>query len=426
MEPLLDLETDKGPALSRIKWIATVLLVLVTAVFIVCRLLEARYPGVAVIAAFAEAAMVGALADWFAVVALFRHPMGIPIPHTAIIPKNKARIADNLGSFIASNFLATDTILGRIRAFDPGARLAEWLAKREVAGMLGAYAAKGMVFWLDAVEDRRVQRFLHDTIVAQLKSMDFAHLSGDLLDALTQNGRHQRLLDKSLKLASALMRRKETRRTLANLIGTDLNGLLKAINYNNFIGDYAARKVALGIARFVKDVAADEQHPLRQRFDRFVQDFISKLKSDPEFRTRGQQIRDEILGRPEIAHYLGELWLQLRTWLRGDLQNPDSKIKAQVTAAMLELGKKLGADRAMQAWINENVLALAGRLVEQNREKAGNFIAEQVRAWDERHMVRQLELNIGKDLQYIRINGTLVGGLVGLLLFGFTTLIRGW
>ncbi len=422
----IDREPDKGLALSRMKWIATALLLFVTVVFVVCRIWERRYPGLAVISAFAEAAMVGALADWFAVVALFRHPVGIPIPHTAIIPKNKGRIADNLGAFIATNFLATDTILGRIRAFDPAARLARWLQKRDVADMAGAYAGKGVVFWLDAVEDDRVQRFLHDTIVAQLQSMDLARLSGDLLDALTQNGRHQRLLDRSLKLVSALMRRKETRRALAQLIGTDLNGMLRAINFNNFIGDYAARKVVVGAARFLKAVAEDEEHPLRRRFDRFVQDFIAKLKSDPEFRRRGEQIRDEILSRPEIADYFGELWLQLRTWLRADLQSADSNLRSHITAALLALGKRLSVDAGMQSWINEKIVALAGPLIEQYREKAGSFIAEQVRGWDERHMVRQLELNIGKDLQYIRINGTLVGGLVGLLIFGCTSLIRGW
>jgi len=202
--------------------------------------------------------------------------------------------------------------------------------------------------------------------------------------------------------------------------------MLIAINFNNFIVNYAARKVVVSASRILKTVAEDEQYPLRRRFDRFMQDFIAKLKSDPEFRRRGEQIRDEILSRPEVADYFGELWLQLRTWLRNDLQSVDSTLKSHITAALLALGKRLSVDTGMQSWINEKIVALAGPLVEQYREKAGNFIADQVRGWDERHMVQQLELNIGKDLQYIRINGTLVGGLVGLLIFGCTSLIRGW
>ncbi len=425
MFSLIDREPDKSLALRRMKWIATSLLVLVTLIFAVSRAFEGRYPGLAVVSAFAEAAMVGAIADWFAVVALFRHPAGIPIPHTAIIPRNKARIADNLGAFITSNFLGTNTILGRVRAFDPAARLSQWLAQPDVAQMLGAYSAKGLIFWLDAVEDQRVQRFLHDVVVARLESVDLARFSGDLLDLLTHNRRHQQLLDTALRLLANLVNQKDTRRALAELIETELNATLKAINYDNFIGKYAARKLVVGATAFLKDVAENDQHAVRQRFDEFVQDFILKLKEDPGFRIKGEQIRDEILGRPEVADYFRGLWVQLRDWLRNDLGSTDSRIKSQVTAAVSGLGEKLRADKEMQSWVNETILKVAGPLVEQYREKVGNFIAEQVKAWDDGHMVRQLELNIGKDLQFIRINGTLVGGLVGLVIFGCTSLIRG-
>ena len=425
MHTYIEDQTDKEQALTRTKWIATSLFVLVTVTYIVSRGLERRYPGLAVVAAFAEAAMVGALADWFAVVALFRHPMGIPIPHTAIIPANKGRIAENLGSFITSNFLGTETILARIRTFDPGARLATWLVKRDVAEMLGTYAAKGLAFWLAAVEDQRVQRFLHDTLVARLKTADLSRVSGELLDVLTQNGRHQQLLDKSIRVVRALLRNSATRAMLAELIEKNLNSLVRALNYYNIIGNYVARKLVVGLAQYLKEVGADDQHALRRKFDRMVQDFIAKLKSDPDFRLKGEQIRDQIIASPEVSDYLKGLWVQLRDWLRNDLESTDSTIKAQVTAAVLDMGERLRADPEMQAWINEKVQEMAKPLVEQNREKVGKFIAEQVGAWDDRHMVRQLELNIGKDLQVIRINGTLVGGLVGLLIFGLNRLLTG-
>ena len=423
MLSLSDRAPDKGRALGRMKWIATGLLIFVTALFFVSRGFERHYPGLAIISAFAEAAMVGALADWFAVVALFRHPMGIPIPHTAIIPKNKSRVADNLGAFITSNFLGTALIIERIRAFDPGARLAHWLAKRDVAEMVATYTAKGMVFWLDAVEDRRVQRFLQDTVVERLKSADLARFAGELLDVLTHDNRHQQLLDKSITLFSAMLRHKATRKTIAERIEADLSAFLKALNYNNFIGHYVARKVVVGAARYLKDVAENDQHALRLRFDRFVRDFIVRLKTDPEFRIKGEQIRDEILSRPEVADYVKGLWLQLRNWLRKDLESTDSTIRSHVTDAVAGLGARLRHDSAMQSWINEKILAAAGPLVEQNRERAGRFIAEQVKAWDDRHMVTQLELSIGRDLQFIRINGTLVGGLIGLLIYGITRFI---
>lgn len=190
----MDAPADKGLALERMKRVATSLLLLVTTGYILARVFERRYPELAVISAFTEAAMIGALADWFAVVALFRYPMGIPIPHTAIIPQSKRRIAENLGTFITSNFLGSATILERIQAFDPAARLAEWLSRRESAEKLGGYVVRALRYGLEVIEDQRVQRFIHESVVTRLGKVDFASLGGQLLDVLTEHGRHQELL----------------------------------------------------------------------------------------------------------------------------------------------------------------------------------------------------------------------------------------
>ena len=191
MDATLAALPDKLHALNRMKWIATALFMFVTLLYVVARMFERRYPALEIIAAFAEAAMVGALADWFAVVALFRHPLGLPIPHTAIIPQNKRRLADNLGAFIAGNFLGTATIVERIRAFAPATRLANWLAQRESAQLFSDYAARGVLFWLDAIEDARVQRFVHEVATARLQTLDVARVAGDLLDVLTRHGRSE-------------------------------------------------------------------------------------------------------------------------------------------------------------------------------------------------------------------------------------------
>jgi uncharacterized membrane-anchored protein YjiN (DUF445 family) len=220
-----------------------------------------------------------------------------------------------------------------------------------------------------------------------------------------------------------LLRRQATRALLADLIEKNLNAMLRTFNFKNVIGHYLARKLVTGLARFLKQVAADEQHAFRLKFDAFVGELIVKLKTDPRFQQKGEQIRDQVLASPEIADYLKGIWLQLRDWLNSDLGSEDSHIKAQVAAAVADIGVKLNADPQMRQWINETIERMATRLVEQNREKAGKFIADQVGAWDDRHMVRQVELNIGKDLQYIRINGTLVGGLVGLLIYGLNRLL---
>ena len=424
---VMDAQGDKVLALERMKWIATSLLLLVITGYVLARVFERRYPGLAVLSAFTEAAMIGALADWFAVVALFRYPMGIPIPHTAIIPKSKRRIADNLATFITSNFLGTAAVLERIRSYDPAARLAQWLSRRESAETLGGYVVRALRYGLAVIEDQRVQRFIHETVVARLEKVDFAALGGELLDVLTQRGRHQELLNEAIRQVRVLLEDEASRQKFAELIAKEFEGLRKyflyAVNVDEIIGTFSAKKLISAITRLLEEVDQDERHPLRQKFDEFVANFVTRLRRDPDFRIKGEQIREQILGRPELGDYLRGLWVQLRTWLRNDLESADSTIRIQIAAATGRLGEKLSGDPDIQLWLNEQILAAVKPFVEDNREAIGRFIADQVKAWDERHMIQQFELNIGKDLQYIRINGTLVGGLIGLLIYGGTRLI---
>jgi uncharacterized membrane-anchored protein YjiN (DUF445 family) len=425
----MDAQADKILALERMKWIAGGLLLLVTTGYVLARVFERRYPELAVVAAFAEAAMIGALADWFAVVALFRYPLGIPIPHTAILPKSKSRIADNVATFITGNFLGTSTVLERIRAYDPAAKLGQWLGRRESAETLGGYVVKALRYGLAVIEDQRVQRFIHATVVARLEKVDFAALCGGLLDVMTQHGRHRELLNEAIRQVRMLLEEEASQQRFSELIAKEFAGLRKyflyTVNVDEIIGTFSAKKLVSAITRLLAEVDQDEMHPLRQKFDGFVDNFITRLKHDPDFRIKGEQIREQILDHPELADYLRGLWVQLRTWLRSDLESADSTIRLQVAAATSRLGEKLGRDPDIQAWINEQILAAARPIVEENRVAIGRFIADQVKAWDERHMVRQFELSIGRDLQYIRINGTLVGGLIGLLIYGGTRLITG-
>jgi len=191
------------------------------------------------------------------------------------------------------------------------------------------------------------------------------------------------------------------------------------------IGSFAAKKLIGALTRLIKEVESDEAHPLRLKFDQFVFDFIAKLKTDPDFRVKGEQIRAQFLSRPELGAYLRGLWLQVSAWLRSDLDSEKSVIARKVAEFTRGFGIKLQGDRDMQTWINEQIFAAAVPLIEENRAAIGNFIADQVKAWDERHMVTELEKSIGTDLQFIRINGTVVGGLIGLLIYGSTRLMTG-
>jgi uncharacterized membrane-anchored protein YjiN (DUF445 family) len=420
---------DQQHALSRIKWISTLLLVAVAILYVIARWREHEHAAWPIVVAFSEAAVVGALADWFAVVALFRHPMGIPLPHTAIIPRSKQRIADKLAAFIIMNFLGTEAILLRIRAFNPAAKLAAWLSKPESAEVLGNYGIRAISYGLRAIEDQRIHRFILANVVSKLEQIDFAALGGQFLDILTQEGRHQQLLNEAMHQLRVMLDDESAQDKVAKFIAKEFEGwrkyLLNVVAVDEKIGSFSAKKLIHAVSRLLDEVDEDLGHPLRARFDTFVAEFIVKLKIDPAFRSKGEEIRDQILRQPELAAYLRDLWLQLRIWLELDLNSPQSSIAGRIVAATLGLGEKLRDDKETQSWINEQILAAAVPLCEENRERTGKFISDQVRSWDERYMTQQLELNIGKDLQFIRINGTLIGGLVGLVLYGCTALIRG-
>lgn len=410
------------------KCLATLLLVLMLFSFLLARHFEAQYPLLAWVGAFAEAAMVGALADWFAVVALFRHPLGLPLPHTAIIPRNKGRIADNLGRFITGNFLRTELIRQRIGEFDPALRLAGWLKRPAPAAMLGGYGARALAYALQSAEDARVLRFLHSAAQAHLRELDMAPLVGRVLDLLVQDGRHQQLLDRLLAKLRELLAEPAVQERVAALIAREFENwrrYLMGLHIDAAIGDYAGRKLVDAAQRLIDEVLADPGHPLRERYDAIVTAFIGRLQSDPDFRARGAQLRDELLARPELGDWLRALWVQVRSWLTRDLADAGSLVRTRAAQAIQDLGRRLADDPAMQSWLNEQALAAASALTEEHRANIGRFIAGQVKAWDEAYMVRQFELNIGRDLQYIRINGTLIGGLAGLVIHAAGLLLRG-
>jgi len=218
---------DQQQALSRIKWISTLLLVAVAILYFIARWHEHQHEAWPVAVAFSEAAVVGALADWFAVVALFRHPMGIPLPHTAIIPRSKQRIADKLAAFIIMNFLGTEAILVRIRSFNPAAKLAAWLSKPDSAELLGSYGIRAISYVLRAIEDQRIHRFILATVVSKLEQIDFAALGGQLLDTLTQGGRHQQLLNEAMHQLRVMLDDESAQDKVAKLIAKEFEGWRK-------------------------------------------------------------------------------------------------------------------------------------------------------------------------------------------------------
>ncbi len=409
----------KDARLARIKAAATGLLAFVAVLYVVAVVFSSRHPALPYLAATCEAAMVGALADWFAVVALFRHPLNVPLPHTAIIPKNKARIAQGLGEFIQEQFLSTAALLARIREFDPARQLSRWLLKRENADFLAGYLSRALSYGVGALDDARVRDFLQRTLAARLSSMDIASLAAGILDVLTENRRHHALLDQTLVAVRELLARESTHEFLRKEISAQMP-FMKWVNQVVHLDEKAASRLLDIAMKRLGDVLEDPGHDLRDRFDEAVAGFIARLKGDPALREKVHALRDQLIANPALAGYLGGLWGEFRAWLDADLARPESAIRLRIAQFAGALGSRIEADKGIQAWINEQIVAAAPPFVEQHRAGFGRFIERQINEWQDATLVTELERNIGPDLQYIRINGTLVGGAAGLLIYSLT------
>ncbi|WP_257624626.1 DUF445 domain-containing protein [Variovorax boronicumulans] len=385
--------------------------------------METRHPaGGAVwgyVAAFAEAAMVGAIADWFAVVALFRRPLGLPIPHTAIIPANKDRIGAKLAGFILDNFLSTPQVLAKLQAFDPAARLAQWLALPANAERLGEHAVTAVRYGLTAFDDDRARAFLGRAAAAGLAQLDLSRLLGQVLDAVTADGKHQALLDDVLAQVAKVVEGEEVQERIAEAIAREIR-TLKYVGLDQVAARVATRKIVAAVSRTLGELAAEPAHPLRKRFDHFMDDFVVRLKHDPEFRARGEQIRAELQAHPALGEYLHGLWSELLAWLHDDLGRGDSSIRRRVAGMAASLGQRLQQDEPFRRWINEQITDAAPVAIERYREDIRRYIVERVGQWNAQEMTLELERHIGRDLQFIRVNGTLVGGLVGLVIHTVT------
>ena len=395
------------------KRIALGLLCAAALLYVAATALESRHVAWSYVAAFAEAAMVGAIADWFAVVALFRHPMGLPIPHTAIIPANKDRIGAKLAGFICNNFLSTQQVLTKLAQFDPASRLADWLSRTDHAERLAEHLIAAVRYGLSAFDDARVRDFLGRMASAGLAQVDISRLAGQALDALTADGRHQALLDDVLVQVAGMVEGDEVQEHITEAIAREIKAL-RYVGLDQVAAKLATRKIVNAVARTIGEMAAEPAHPLRVRFDEFMAGFVERLKSDPEFRRRGEVMRADLLAHPALGDYLHGLWSELLAWLHEDLGKSDSSIRLRIIAMAGTLGARLKADEAMRVWINEQIVDAAPRAIERYREDIRRYIVERVADWNADEMTNELERHIGRDLQFIRVNGTLVGGLVGL------------
>jgi len=411
---------DKYQQLKRSKRLALSLLLVAAATFVVTLFLPPNF-WVLGVKAIAEAAMVGALADWFAVVALFRR---VPVPfisrHTAIIPRNKDRIGENLGRFVQEKFLDTDSLLALIRRHDPSQMLAQWLNTPGNADRIGRHLLQVMRGFLDLTDDERIQRFIRRAVHRALDKVDLTQSSALLLDSLTKNNRHQELLDAAVQQLLRLLHKPGTREFIASQIVRWLkreHPIKAKMLPTEWLGEHSAEVVANAVDSILDEVAINQGHELRLGFDRAVQRLIEKLKTDPEMAERAEVIKSWLKEDESLNRYIGELWQDLRSWLKADLNSEDSRVQERVRLAALWFGETLAADEALRTSMNQHLEDAARSIAPEFAEFLTRHISDTVKSWDAQEMSQQIELNIGRDLQFIRINGTLVGGTIGLVLY---------
>lgn len=403
---------DRAAELRRMRLFATGLLLLMFALFVASTLGVERWPQLAFVRAFAEAAMVGAIADWFAVVALFRRPFGLPIPHTAIIPRNKDRIGQSLGSFICNNFLAPDILAAKLDSLDLAGRLAHWLTQPASAGFLSRRAAALVPPLLEALEEEHVRRFVRSTMRRGLESLEAAPLASRVLSVAMAQGHHQVLFDRGIELAEDFLLRHE--QSLRETVSARTSRWIP-----RWVDEKLADKLIVGILDTLAEMR-DPAHPWRGEFHQAAEDMVRRLAHDPDLIARAEALKAEIMANPAVEEYLDNLWLEIKTRLRADVSADEGVLRLGLERALLALGHRLAEDARMQSILNRWIRKALERYVVPHRGEIGDFISGVVSRWDTRTVTDKLELQVGKDLQYIRINGTLVGGLVGLLIYALS------
>ena len=413
LQPLDD--PVKKAQLARMKRRATGLLVLATVVFVVARALEHAYPWLAVVRATAEAAMVGGLADWFAVTALFRHPLGIPIPHTAIIAARKDQIGRTLGRFVQRHFVSPEVMAQKLQSLRVAEQLARWLATPEHSAAVARHTATALANASRVLRDEDVQALIDGVLARKVRGTAVAPLIGKVLSVMTAGNRHQELLNEAIKLVTRAV--DENQELIRDRIAQESPWWVPGL-----VEDKMHEKIVAGVDRTLREVRDDPNHALRRRFDEALADFIDKLHHSPEVQERAERIKEELLDAAALRRFSSAIWEDAKAALLRYAENPEAYRPEAMERGLVSLGQTMLSDPELLAKANRWITNVALYLIERYHGEVEQLIATTVAAWDPEVTSQRIELAVGRDLQYIRINGTLVGGLAGLLIYLVSTL----
>ncbi|MEM7519603.1 MAG: DUF445 family protein [Pseudomonadota bacterium] len=412
-------ELERLAALQRIKMLATLVLIACFGLLVLTKILELQYPALGAVAAFAEAATIGGIADWYAVVAIFKRPLNLPFPHTAIIPRNQHRIADNLGRFIERNFLASGPVEQKLREIDFAGEMSNWLSSPERARSFAGFIVRLLPELLASIDEKALVKFASDRVSGQLAKADIAPLVGEVMESFTKDGRQQRLLDELIKALHRFLNNEDTMEVIRAKVQNELPLLFNILQGDRLV----LGRLINAAAELLDEVKDDPDHPLRGEFESFLKDYIRRTKRSKAFAKRIETLKRQLLARQELTNAAENIWTSLRSYVVADAQRDDSVLVTRMADLMVEVGVKLRGATTLRRDINEGMTTVLTNLVAQQRGNIALYVAEQVKSWDIRQLLILIEVNVGRDLQYIRFNGMIIGGFVGVVLYTLESLL---
>lgn len=402
----------KRKQLRKYKAFATGLFVLMAIIFVITTILQKTNTShwIGYVRAFSEAAMVGALADWFAVTALFRHPLGLPIPHTNLIENSKERLGDNLGSFVVTNFLSPQNIRPYIQKLKISNFVGEWLIKEKNQDILIKNLSDIVLDILNKLDDSAVSGFISKKVSEMTNDIKFNVIIGNGINYLLDKNDHQRIITNlSKQIKDYIIENDEM-----------IEERVKKGSYSfipSFVDNKIAEKIASGLSDFFKEVEEDPQHGIRDLITKKIYEFSQDLKEDPKWEDEFKNIKDGLLKNEKLNEYSNDIWMSIKNTLTKELQEDQSSLKKYISQNLNEFSQNLKTDEKLQNKIDHWVRVTAYKYILKNTHQFGNLISSTVGNWKGKELSEKMELEVGKDLQFIRVNGTLVGGLVGLIIY---------
>lgn len=419
--PVLD-DATRRRQLTQMKRRASALLVVAAAVFLTAGYFHDLGTWVGYVRATAEAALIGGLADWFAVTALFRHPLGIPIPHTAIIMVRKDRLGRTLGNFVQNHFLSREVLADRIKSWGVSARLADWLCEPANARQIAKQVAAGFAKTVDALPEAQLKGLVHAGIVARIRTTQVAPVLGQALKLVRAGNKHQELLSEAVKIAATAV--DQNRDTIRDRVKTQSPWWIPGM-----VDDKIYRKILTTIEEMLRAVGSDLAHPLRAKFDQAFERFVDRLQNSPEAIAKAEALKEQWLADPVMEEFTTSIYdylrhEALRAAAKTDHEEAEAGNPGAIEQGITAFGRSMAGNPELLAKVDEFILEQALVVVEQYRGAVADLIATTVAKWDPMVTSQRIELAIGRDLQFIRINGTLVGGLLGLAIYTVTRFLE--